>query len=192
MASVLFPLLVVGMTIPESFAGERERHTLETLLASRLPDRAILFGKMAVPIGLAWAMVLLVLLISLVTANATSWSGHLRFYRPGILLGSVALSLLIATLSASAGVLISLRAATVQQAQQILTLVTMVPFLLLGMLVPLLLNMKLGWVERIKQAIATGGSTLIILIIAVVLIAACLGLLWAAMARFRRGRLIIS
>ena len=28
-------LMVVGMTIPDSIAGERERHTLETLLASR-------------------------------------------------------------------------------------------------------------------------------------------------------------
>ena len=45
------PLLVVGVMIPDSFAGERERKTLETLLSSRLPDRAILFGKLFVAIG---------------------------------------------------------------------------------------------------------------------------------------------
>ena len=31
---LIVPLMLVGMTIPESFAGERERHTLATLLAS--------------------------------------------------------------------------------------------------------------------------------------------------------------
>ena len=42
LATVFIPMMLVGMTIPESFAGERERHTLGTLLASRLPDRAIM------------------------------------------------------------------------------------------------------------------------------------------------------
>ena len=32
------PLMLVGGAVADSFAGERERHTLETLLASRLPD----------------------------------------------------------------------------------------------------------------------------------------------------------
>ena len=45
-AALILPLLLVGTAVPESFAGERERHTLPTLLASRLPDRAILFGKL--------------------------------------------------------------------------------------------------------------------------------------------------
>ena len=36
--SVIIPLLFVGTMIADSIAGERERHTLETLLASRLPD----------------------------------------------------------------------------------------------------------------------------------------------------------
>jgi ABC-2 type transport system permease protein len=56
LASVFIPMMLVGMMIPESFAGERERHTLGTLLASRLPDRAILFGKVAVAVGHAWGM----------------------------------------------------------------------------------------------------------------------------------------
>ena len=44
-AALVLPVLLVGLHIPDSFAGERERHTLETLLSSRLPDQAILFGK---------------------------------------------------------------------------------------------------------------------------------------------------
>ncbi len=38
------PLMLVTGLIADSFAGERERRTLETLLASRLPDRAISFA----------------------------------------------------------------------------------------------------------------------------------------------------
>ncbi len=41
------PYLLVSGVTADTFAGERERHTLETLLASRLSDRAILFGKLA-------------------------------------------------------------------------------------------------------------------------------------------------
>lgn len=42
---MIMPALSVLSIIGDSFAGERERHTLETLLASRLPDRAIVLGK---------------------------------------------------------------------------------------------------------------------------------------------------
>ena len=38
-------LMYIAGAAPDALAGERERHTLETLLASRLPDRAILLGK---------------------------------------------------------------------------------------------------------------------------------------------------
>ena len=40
--AVVLPIVTVTMTAPDSFAGERERKTLRTLLASRLPDHAIL------------------------------------------------------------------------------------------------------------------------------------------------------
>ena len=40
LVSVIIPMLLVGITIPESFAGERERHTLETLLAKTGTFRA--------------------------------------------------------------------------------------------------------------------------------------------------------
>ncbi len=39
------PFFVIISFIGDVIAGERERHTLETLLASRMPDRAILLGK---------------------------------------------------------------------------------------------------------------------------------------------------
>ena len=65
----LVPTMIAGLTVPDSFAGEKERNTLPTLLASRLPDRAILFGKMLFGILLGWSAGLLVLVISLISAN---------------------------------------------------------------------------------------------------------------------------
>ena len=53
---IVIPLILVGIVIPQSFAGERERHTLETLLASRLPDRAIPWGKVLLAVAYGWGM----------------------------------------------------------------------------------------------------------------------------------------
>jgi ABC-2 type transport system permease protein len=46
-----------------SVAGERERRTLETLLASRLDERAILFGKLLAARAYGWGLTLLSLLL---------------------------------------------------------------------------------------------------------------------------------
>jgi len=78
--AALAPVILVGVTIPDSFAGERERRTLETLLASRLPDRAILFGKLAVAVLFAWGATLVILLLSLVAANVAHWNGEILLH----------------------------------------------------------------------------------------------------------------
>ena len=105
----------------DSFAGERERHTLETLLASRMPDRAILLGKVGTLVGYGWGMNFSQLLLGWLTINIVHWQGHLVFYPLDLLLLTFALGLLVNILAASAGVLVSLRSATARQAQQILT-----------------------------------------------------------------------
>jgi ABC-2 type transport system permease protein len=53
------PLILAGVMITDSIAGERERQTLETLLASRLSDRAIVLGKVAAVTLLGWLLLLL-------------------------------------------------------------------------------------------------------------------------------------
>ena len=60
------PFLFIISFIGDAIAGERERHTLETLLASRMPDRAILLGKVIVTVGYAWGMALVGLLLGVV------------------------------------------------------------------------------------------------------------------------------
>src|SRR5678816_1960154 len=45
---------MVSTLIADAVAGERERHTLETLLATRLPDASILLGKMLAAVCLLY------------------------------------------------------------------------------------------------------------------------------------------
>lgn len=183
--TTLVAVMIVGVMVPESFAGERERHTLETLLASRLPDRAIFFGKLVTPIAVAWGVGLLSQVLSLVVINLTHWQGHLLFFTPPIALGMLAMSLLMALLTAGLGVFVSLRAATVQQAAQILMAIVLVPPMLLQV-VPLLLRDQIGpFIETVD------GPQILTIIVAVLAVVDLLVLL-AAMARFQRSRLILS
>ena len=183
--SAVVPMMMVLLTVPDSFAGERERHTLGTLLATRLPDRAILFGKLAVSVAVGFWMMLGVLALALVTANTAHWDGQVHFYSVTVLLADLGFGLLLAILIAGAGVLISLRASTVQEAQQLLGAAVMTPPILLGLLA-LLLS------ERIGDAVEGIGATQAVLIVMAALAVAGAGLVIAATARFRRARLILD
>ena len=112
------PFLLVSGVVADSFAGERERHTLETLLASRLSDHAILLGKMATSILYGWGLTMICVLLGLVTLNIVYAKDQLLLYPTMIAIGIIVLSFLVATLSSALGVLVSLRASTVRQAQQ--------------------------------------------------------------------------
>lgn len=192
LASVFMPMMLVGMTIPESFAGERERHTLSTLLASRLPDQAILLGKLSVAVGHAWGTTLMLHLVSLVMVNAAHGHGQLLLYPPIVAMANVALSLLLAGLVASLGILISLRAATVQEAQQTLMTATLLPVVLLQMVPVLLLNMVPEGRAHLRALVAASNPTQILCIVIGLLAILDLGLLWAATSRFRRARLSLD
>ncbi len=66
--------------MPDSFAGERERHTLETLLASRLPDHAILSGKLLVCVLYSFIMTIIFIVLCLAVVNIAYWNGQLLMY----------------------------------------------------------------------------------------------------------------
>ena len=65
----MIPLFLAGPYIADTFAGERERKTLETLLATRLPDSSIYLGKILAVCTYAWAVTQLILLASLIALN---------------------------------------------------------------------------------------------------------------------------
>jgi ABC-2 type transport system permease protein len=184
MGLVLYiPFIVILSFVGDAIAGERERHTLETLLASRISDRAILLGKIIVTVGYAWGTALIGLLLGLIVANLSKGQGNWEFYTHfDLFLEALALSLLTSLLGVSGGVLISLRSATVRQAQQILIVATLV---LVG-----------GGVLALKavpaQAIASLSNSQIWLIAMAALAVLDAILLGVSLVSFRRSRLILS
>jgi len=162
------------------------------LLASRLTDRAILFGKVAVAVGYAWGITLMLLLVSLLMVNVIHWDGQVLFYTPIMVLANVAISLLLASLVAGLGVLISLRAATVQEAQQSLMTATLFPLVLLQMIPLLLLNVVPDGKALLIKLVEAANPTQIILFVIAVLVVLDLALLVTAMVRFKRTRLILD
>ncbi len=179
---------MVSTVVADSFAGERERHTLETLLVSRLSDQAILFGKITAAVAYGWGMMMISVVVGLVTVNIAHRGGGFLFYSPAIALGTFGLSLLLSVLAAGLGVLISLRAATVRQAQQTLSLSIFV-FILLPLIFQILpLNTK----EQIIQALGKVNINVLIPIILLVFLFLDGILILADMARFKRARLILD
>ena len=177
------PFSVIISFIGDAIAGERERHTLETLLASRISDRAILLGKVIVTVGYAWGMALVSLLLGLVLVNLLSGHGSWAFYHPlDVFLEALALSLLSCVMGASAGVLISLRSATVRQAQQILSVGTLV--LIFGGIFALR-ALPASFVSSLSY------SQFLLLVIAVLAVLDAI-LLGVSLVSFRRSRLIVS
>ncbi len=185
--SIYLPLILVINTIADSIAGERERHTLETLLASRLSDRAIILGKLGAVVGYSLAFTIITALIAMVTANLKG-DGSFQFYSIGVFGSIVAFSLLVALLLASVGVLVSLRASSVRQAQ-----LAMSAALIVVILLPLLIYSTLS--DAVRQQfnswIATANWATVVEI-AVVLIFIDLIVIAAVIARFQRSRLILS
>ena len=183
--AVITSVILVAVMVPESIAGERERHTLETLLASRLPDRAILIGKLLVPLTVGWGASLIAILWSAVVVNLAHWEGQILFFTPPIALGSLALSFLMATLTAAAGVFVSLKAATAQEAAQILTFAILIPPMLLQV-IPLLFR------DQMQQFLDTVNGPQLLVIVMAVLVVLDIVVVLAAMARFQRARLIAN
>ena len=183
--AVFAPIILVSITIPDSFAGERERHTLETLLASRLPDRAILFGKIPVSVAFGWGVTLAAILVGLVTVNVAHWEGRLLLLTPTIALADLSLSFLLATLATGAGILISLRSHTVQQAMQTLTAVLLLPPVLIGVFLTLLR-------DPVREIVGVLQGEQILLIVIAFLAVIDVVVFVAVMTRFQRPRMYLD
>lgn len=183
------PLMLVSGVVADSFAGERERHTLETLLASRLPDRAILLGKVAAAVAYGWGFALGAAALSLLTVNLAHWQGHVVAFPATTAVAVPLFSLLTSGLAATAGVLVSLRASTARQAAQTLSIATM-----LVLFVPLFGFQALPAPTRAAwTAAALSLDPLASLAsVAGVLLLADTALLSLGLARFRRARLVLD
>lgn len=187
-----FPTLASTMAsalIVDAIAGERERQTLETLLATRLPDGAILFGKMLAALSYGCAFVAVNALVASLTLNIAHFDRAPLFFQPRFG-GLLALLTVAACLAQTAiGLFISLRATTVRQAQQTFGVIMLVLFLAPAIgfqFLPDSLRADIvftvrGWgIERIAStaALALGATGLLASLLA-----------WG---RFRRGKLALD
>lgn len=187
-----WPLLTTSMTstlIADAIAGERERHTLETLLSTRLSDTAIILGKILAAVMYGAAFASTNLLIGWSVVNLKYGSGTLLTIP---LFRLAALFALIGAGSffiAGMGVFVSLRAATVRQAQQtfgvIILLLMMTPVLFVQFVAPELQ-------EQLIASASTLGIEVLSLRVSAVVAAIAVLLNLAAIRRFKRGRLALD
>ena len=191
---ILIPLIVVGLLVPDAVAGEWERHTLETLLASRLPDKAIMLGKILLSMVVGWAGSVLIYLFSILVLNFTVDQPGIVFYRWDVFLAQMVTSLAMAIMVAALGVLFSLKAPSVQIAQQNLFTVIMLPMMLLGFLpmsvIPILLKMPLGDQAGLRAFIENIKGWQVILVVNAILFTLDGIFLWMGFSRFQRAKLL--
>lgn len=187
-----WPILTTSMTstlIADSIAGERERHTLETLLASRLSDTAIILGKILAAVMYGFAFASVNILIGWAVVNLRHGHGELLTMPAYRLASLLALILGGSFFISGIGVFVSLRAATVRQAQQTFGII-----ILLLMMTPVLFSQ---FISPERQATILGrvaelGLETISLRVAGVLAAWALVLNLAAIRRFKRGTVALD
>ncbi len=185
-STACFPIMLILNYTADALAGERERHTLETLLASRLGDRSILLGKVIAIVLYGWGIVLVCQPIAVVAINVAYRQNGFMFYRPAILLAIVAMSLLVALVICSVGVLVSLTAPTVRSAGQRMLIPFLIVFALPGF-VPYLVQ-RMHWERQLAQL--TPGAVVVMVAVACALASAiCLAL---GLRRFTRERLVLA
>lgn len=178
------PVLAVMQIVADTFAGERERHTLETLLASRLSDGAILWGKVMSVVLYGWSIQFASLLLAASVINIAHWQGTIQFYSAVELLGITPLIMLLVVLIAGVGTLVSLRSATVRGAYQKL----MIGFMVLIFAISALVRLNPNWTSLLNSLEQIKLANILL---------ACVGLLvvdWIFLkisaSRFRRESLI--
>lgn len=182
------PFLWVSGIVADLFAGERERHTLEALLATRLSDQAILFGKLLAALTYGFLLTWLVLLSSVVTLNIVHGRDGLLFFPFWTTIGALVFSILVSGLSASIGVLVSLRAGSVRQAQQTMSigmLVLFLPFMLLQFIPRAWLEAAGNFLEHVQPLQIAVGLAAVLLIVELTLMA-------IARRLFQRSKLILD
>ena len=126
-----------------------------------------------------------------VIANITDWTGQLMLYSPIVAIASIVLSILVATISAAAGVLISLRSPTVREAQQTLMATIMFPVLILGVVGTFVFTID-NLRETITSTMEKIDPIVLLLAVTIILSVVCYLLVRLAKRRFQRARLITN
>jgi len=124
---LIVPMMVSSVFAADSFAGEKERKTLEALLHTPLTDRELVVGKMLA----AWVPAVLVSVLSFalytVVANAAGWPVMHRIFFPNLMWIVLVFwaAPAASAVGLSAGVLVSSKVKTFQEAYQLSGLVVL-------------------------------------------------------------------
>ena len=112
----LFPAAIASMIAADAFAGERERRTLETVLATPVTEMAIFMGKTLCAVSLGLFVSMVTLTSALIVASLHLGQTPLSAARvASVIVGSFSASLL----TSSVAVAISSRVDVARSAQQI-------------------------------------------------------------------------
>lgn len=178
--------ITTASVVSDSVAGERERHTLETLLATRLPDAAVVLGKLAGAVAHGLAVSAWVLLAGFV-ANRVAFGPPPAGTPYGRMAVAVGFGALVALAVAGVGFLASMGSPTVRQAQQ-----TVMISLMALMIAPFGLLRALDDVQRarLERWLAEGAGGHVPLLVAAGLALLGGAAVTGALGRFRRARVV--
>jgi ABC-2 type transport system permease protein len=118
----LFPGVVAAAIAADAFAGERERRTLETLLATPLEESTILIGKVSAAVIWALTVAALALVVGTVVVNVSAGT---LVPSPLLVLGALGASLASGTFMASMATVVSMLIPAARPAQQVASLGSM-------------------------------------------------------------------
>lgn len=120
--AVMGPILMATTVICDLFVGERERHTLETLLASKLSDKGIVLGKLLFAVSYATSITILLLVLNVIAINVQYYKGTFLVFSVKSVFILAFINFFLAFFTALIGVIISMGAKTVKQGQLMLTI----------------------------------------------------------------------
>lgn len=114
----MLPAMLAGTVAADAFAGERERKTLETLLATPLSERSILVGKGAAAIAFALTAAAFAFLCAVITVNLTAHPAAIFVPSVRLVAGALGGVLASASLITGVAIVLSMRVPVARSVQQ--------------------------------------------------------------------------
>jgi ABC-2 type transport system permease protein len=153
MLFALFPAIIAAPIGADTFAGERERKTLETLLATPLSTHAIFLGKICIAVSMACTVSVVTLCTGILTTNIAHTPAPLFLPEAHIVLTVLAGALGFSLLTSALAMNISLHVPVARTAQQMTSMLSVV---VVGALVFALkrLDLPLVWPTLLKVDVA--------------------------------------
>jgi ABC-type transport system involved in multi-copper enzyme maturation permease subunit len=112
----------------DAFAGERERKTLETLLATPLGEWPILLGKASAAVVFSLTVTAIAFVCAIATVNVAAHPPGLFLPAPVLVAGALGGALASASLMTGAAIVLSMRIPVARSAQQMTALLSLVLF----------------------------------------------------------------